>query len=621
MLFNQVKQESGETTYSYVTRLRKLAATCEFHDTNDAILDQVIEKCYSSELRRKALQERNLTQDKLLQLARAMEAANRQANVIEGNSGNNNQVNKVQYNKQTKPDQKSYRPKEFVKQKSCGRCGSTSHTYYEIQKCPAKDKKCLGCGKLNHFKQYCKTKKYVYNASEPTSSNTHQGDSLAQEEQSFANFAFALNTVTGSKGRIMLDVYVNGKFIQMQLDTAADVSVVSEEVAKSIPNITVTPCDSTLIAYNSQKIQVQGLAKVDDSHKGKMYNGLPLTVVKEQRPSLFGLNWIGEVALEIDLDDYNVNKVLNIQPKESLIKLLEKHKTIFEGDQGTVKGVTASLLLKEGANPKFCPPRQIPFALKPLFEQEIQRLVDNQSFEKVTYSNWGTPIIPAVKPDGSIRLCGDFKVTVNQQLQVAQHPLPKPEDMFATLGNRLQGTFCFVDDILVAGKNDDEHLDRLKSVLRINEENGLNISKNKCEFAVPSVGYLGFIADGSGIHKTTEKVKAIKEAKIPENVAELKSFMGLVTFYGRFIPNLAIIAHPLHNLLRNNVEWCWTPECDEAVYQIKEDIISPRFLTHFQPDLPVKLTCDASSYGLGAVLAHFMPDKTERLYSIRFSHT
>lgn len=64
--------------------------------------------------------------------------------------------------------------------------------------------------------------------------------------------------------------------------------------------------------------------------------------------------------------------------------------------------------------------------------------------------------------------------------------------------------------------------------------------------------------DGSRIHKTTEKVKAIKEAKTPENVAELISFMGLVKFYGRFIPDLDTKTHPLHNLLRSNVEWCWT---------------------------------------------------------------
>ena len=80
-------------------------------------------------------------------------------------------------------------------------------------------------------------------------------------------------------------------------------------------------------------------------------------------------------------------------------------------------------------------PRQIPFALKGQVEQELKRLVDNGSFEKVTYSDWGTPIVPIVKDDGRIRLCGDYKVTVNPQLQVAQNPLPNQESMFASLGN------------------------------------------------------------------------------------------------------------------------------------------------------------------------------------------
>ena len=687
VLFRKIRQESGETTDTFVTRLRKLAETCEFLDADDAILDQVIEKCYSSQLRRKALQDKDLTLDKLLQLARAMEAANRQANFIEGNEGNK-QVNKVQHdkparktynsntNRQSKPEVKKPKSTENrtnePKAQSCGRCGSTKHTYYDLQKCPAKDKKCLSCGRLNHFSQYCKAKKHVYNTSEPRSSDTRQGDYHPEEEHNAANFTFSLNTVSKSRKRIMLDVQLNGKSVPMQLDTAADVSVVSEELVKTVPNITVSPCDSSLIDYNGERIQVLGTAKVDVGYKGKEYKGLPLTVVKGQRQSLFGLDWIGEVTLQIDLDNYNVHKVQNVQPEDSLSKLLERHKAIFDENQGTVKGVTASLLLKDDANPKFCPPRQIPFALKPLVEQEIQRLVDNQSFEKVTYSDWGTPIVPVVKSDGSIRLCGDYKVTVNPQLQVAQHPLPKPEDMFATLGSckvfskidlkqafqqltmtdesqsictlsthlglfrpkrlpygiasspalwqltmdkmfaGLQGTFCFVDDILVAGKTDEEHLNRLKAVLKIIEDSGMKIRKDKCKFAVPSVEYLGFKIDGSGIHKTTSKVNAIREAKLPQNVAELKSFMGLVTFYGRFIPNLATVAHPLHNLLRNNVEWCWTAECDEAVRKIKEEITSPRFLTHFQPDLPVKLTCDASSYGIGAVLAHVMPDNTER---------
>lgn len=135
-----------------------------------------------------------------------------------------------------------------------------------------------------------------------------------------------------------------------------------------------------------------------------MYRGLPSTIVKGQSPGLFVLNWIGEVALGIDLDNYEVNKVQNIQSKESLSNLLEEHKTILDGKQGTVKGVAASLLLKPDSDTKICPPRQIPFALKPLVEQEIQRLTNNQSSVEVIYSDWGTPIVPVVKPDGSIRL-------------------------------------------------------------------------------------------------------------------------------------------------------------------------------------------------------------------------
>ena len=371
VLFRQIKQESGETTDSYVTRLRKLAETCEFHDADDAILDQVIEKCYSSELRRKALQEKNLTLDKLLQLARAMEAANRQANIIEGNGSSNKQISKVQHekpgkkaysnNRQSKPDIKKNKTTEY-KPQSCGTCGSSKHTYYDLQNCPAKDKKCLGCGKLNHFRQYCKAKKHVYNTSELNSSATTQRDSQADEFND-ANFAFALNTNKDVKRRIVLNVQVNGKLILMQLDTAPDVSVVSEEVARTIPEMTVSTCDHPLIDYNGEKIPVLGIAKVGVSYKGKEYKYLPLTVVKGQRQSLFGLDWIGKVTLQIDLDNYNIHKVQNVQPEESLSKLLEKHNAIFDDNLGTVKGVTASLLLKADANPKFCPPRHT-FCLK-----------------------------------------------------------------------------------------------------------------------------------------------------------------------------------------------------------------------------------------------------------------
>lgn len=125
-----------------------------------------------------------------------------------------------------------------------------------------------------------------------------------------------------------------------------------------------------------------------------------------------------------------------------------------------------------------------------------------------------------------------------------------------------------------------------------------------------SVEYFSFRIDDQGIHKTSQKVDAIRNAKRPDNVKEVQAFLGLVTFYGRFVPNLSTIAHPLYYLLRQDVEWNWSDQCQQALDRIKEEITSTTFLTHFKPNLPV--VCDASSVGIGAVLAHVMSNGNER---------
>lgn len=112
----------------------------------------------------------------------------------------------------------------------------------------------------------------------------------------------------------------------------------------------------------------------------------------------------------------------------------------------------------------------------------------------------------------------------------------------------VEGTFCFLDDTFIAGKDETGPLARLRSVLELIRNGGLGIRMNKYHFAVPSVEYLGFRVDGQGIHKTSDKIKAIKEAKVSENKEELQSFLGLATFYGRFMPNVPTTAHPLYGI-------------------------------------------------------------------------
>ena len=171
---------------------------------------------------------------------------------------------------------------------------------------------------------------------------------------------------------------------------------------------------------------------------------------------------------------------------------------------------------------------------------------------------------------------------------------------------------CYVDDILVSGKTEEEHMTNLRRVLERLQEHGVRVKKSKCSFLQSSVQYLGHRIDAEGIHATESKIQAIVKAPAPKNVTELRSFLGLLNYYGRFIPNLASLIHPLSKLLCQGTEWQWTKECRKAFCAAKQKIVSPNVLVHYDPSLPISLAADASAYGLGAVISHTMRDGTER---------
>ena len=98
----------------------------------------------------------------------------------------------------------------------------------------------------------------------------------------------------------------------------------------------------------------------------------------------------------------------------------------------------------------------------------------------------------------------------------------------------------------------------------------------------------------------------------PQSVAEVRSFLGLVNYYHKFLPYLATILHPLNQMLERNYQWDCTDQCEEAFDKVKVMIASDLVLTHYDPNLPLQLACDASPVGIGAVLSHVMPDGTER---------
>ena len=176
----------------------------------------------------------------------------------------------------------------------------------------------------------------------------------------------------------------------------------------------------------------------------------------------------------------------------------------------------------------------------------------------------------------------------------------------------IPGVVVYIDDILITGATEQDHLQALEEVLSRLEKAGLRAKKSKCKFMVPSVDYLGHRIDAEGLHPLPDKVKAIDDAPSPTCVQELKAYLGLLTYYGKFLPNLSSTLAPLYRLLQKDYPWRWTEEEEQVFVASKKLLTSSNLLVHFDSKLELILTCDASAYGIGAVLAHRMPDGSEK---------
>ena len=126
---------------------------------------------------------------------------------------------------------------------------------------------------------------------------------------------------------------------------------------------------------------------------------------------------------------------------------------------------------------------------------------------------------------------------------------------------------------------------------------------------------MGHIIDANGLHPSESKVKAIRDAPMPTNITELKSFLGLLNYYHKFSPDLSTTLAPLHQLLRKDAKWIWSHTQDKAFQQAKSLLQSSSLLLYYDEKKPLILCCDTSPYGLGAVLSHQMENNTEKPFA------
>ena len=222
----------------------------------------------------------------------------------------------------------------------------------------------------------------------------------------------------------------------MELDTGAAVSIISEqEYQRLFPSFSLRPSNTLLQTYTGDPMVVAGEMTAAVQYKTQTCT-LPLVVVAGNGPALLGRDWLRHIQL-----DWKTIGLTSLSAGQAKVQsLLYQYPTVFSDKLGKMTSHQASVHVPPDAHPIFCKARPVPFSLRDAASAELNRLEELGILEKVTHAEWAAPIVLVPKGDGSLRLCGDYKMTVNRSIEIEQYPLPKANELFSSLSGGQQFT-------------------------------------------------------------------------------------------------------------------------------------------------------------------------------------
>jgi transposase InsO family protein len=495
-----------------------------------------------------------------------------------------------------------------------------------------------------------------------------------------------------TRDSLLQSLILNGQHFVFQADTGSPDNFCTFDVWTRLGKPKLQPPHSRYTAATGKPLPVRGMfyiqAKLADSSRSGI---IEMNVAKCH------LNLLGRAAIHALGIDVNgllaktrsrhppfSERVCTVEPnkpdkalQKACEELCKEFPDVFKEELGCLKNFELELKFKPDAKPVFIKPRTVPLAILEDLDAAYEAGIKKGVWELTSFNEWGTPVVPVRKPPapgkskGDLRVCGDYSVTINPQLEDHRHPLPLPEDLMRKLGGGyfftkidlanaynqiklgpesqkrlalsthkgvllqkrlsfgpkpacsifqelmdkltrpLRGTATFLDDFLVSGTDAKDHLQNFRALLQVLRDNGLRAKFEKCCFAMPSVEYLGHILSHQGIAKGP-KVDAVLKMPPPTDVSSLRSFLGSVQFYSKFLPNLSTLTEPLIRLTRKDTPWTWGKEQHDAFRQLKDLLSSDTVLAHYDPSLQIGISTDASEVGIGAVLFHRYRDGSER---------
>ncbi|XP_052779408.1 uncharacterized protein K02A2.6-like [Mya arenaria] len=503
---------------------------------------------------------------------------------------------------------------------SCYRCGSIGH-FGKDPACPAKSRKCHKCHNIGHFQKCCKSKAKHKFKKEGYVKNV-------EDDHSERQYAFTIPDSKLTRYKIKIGQIP----INIIVDSGSSANIIDEDAWEHLK-------EQKILCHSNKRTK-------------KKLGKAPALLSRETAEKL-GILKIGTV--------YNVEDIRT------------EYGDCIQGI-GKLKDFELKLHINEDVEPVAQKAYSVPISLREKVAEKLEELEEEDIIEKAEGPTpWVIPVVVVPKPSGDIRICVDMR-QANKAITRERHPIPTVDEVLVQMNNscyfskidlnmaiyqiplaeesRFITTFVthkglyrykrlsfgvnaapemfqhiitqvlqscdgvanIADDIIVHGQSQKDHDANLKTCMETLKAKGLTVNLEKSQFNMNKITFMGHVVSDKGIVPTEERVKDLINASEPKNASEVRSFLGLVNFSARYIPDLATVTEPLRKLTKKNAQFQWKSEEKKSFNEIKRRMANTETLAYFKPGCKTKLVTDASNVGLGAVLVQEQHGK-ERVIS------